>query len=328
MRGRVMVAVLLLVGVLVVGVIIQMIGTARMRDARLRCLNNFRLLHQVTHDLTEFRGYAPKWARTADVPGAIPPGTIFTSAKLPADRLSWVADGLTVMEQSLQPSELLGKKLDMNNDRMKKMLDALRQPTNELAGRLDRAAPWNAGPNAEIGQTRLKIYTCPGNLPADGSLTQYVGLAGVGSDAAELPLFRPFAGSDWMTTGRLVGGRYFPIPTVSARAGCFRYDAATPLSVISSRDGLDTTLLFAEVSADLGPWIRGGPSTVRGYDIAAGAKPPVGFAGQFGGNHPQDGATVGYAGGSATFVTSRVSPAVFRMMLTIAGGKDEVLGME
>lgn len=298
MRGRVMVAVLVLAGVLIVGVILQMIGTARARDARVRCLNNFRLLHQVANDLTELRGYAPKVPPKDDtIPGAIPPGTILASAKLPGDRLSWVADGLEVMEQSLQPSEPLGQKLNMSNDRLKGMLSVLRQPTTEWATRLDRAAPWNAGPNAEIGRTRLKILTCPANVPAE-VVSQYVGLAGVGADAAELPATAP-------------------------RAGCVRYDAATPLFRIT--DGLDTTLLFAEVSADLGPWIRGGPSTVWGYDDAAGAKPPVGFAGQFGGNHPDGSAAVGYAGGAATFVTSRVSPAVFRAMLTVAGGPDEML---
>lgn len=79
-------------------------------------------------------------------------------------------------------------------------------------------------------------------------------------------------------------------------------------------------MLFAEVSSDLGPWLRGGPATIRPFDPTAGAKPPIGAGGQFGGNHP-GGGLFAFADTSVRFLTDRTSPDVLRGLFTIAGGK-------
>lgn len=280
MRARVSVAVAVLVVLAAVGLFLSWIVARRHDAARVGCLNNMRVHAQAAGDVFDLLGKLPKELKNRAIPGAVPAGTVFVPGRPPDQRLSWIAAELGGMSQSPQPTTL-------------------------LAGRLDRAATWDAGPNAEVGRTRLKLFTCPANVPEtpaeSPAVTQYVGLSGVGKDAAELPL-----------------GVF-----VSPRAGCFRYDAPTPLDVIHQRDGLDTTLLFAEVSTDLGPWIRGGPSTVRGYED--GAAPPIGFGGQFGGNHPNGVAAVAYASGAAKFLTARISPNVFRAMVTIAGGADEML---
>jgi len=307
MRARVMVIVLLFVAVVAVGLILQLVVSARQNDARVRCLNNLRLHGQVAEALVALRGQAPPPVVPGDMPGAVPAGTVFIAGWPAEDRLSWIADALPVMESTLQPRKALATRLQVNERELPRILANSRQPTTALANELDRAAKWDAGTNADIGRQRLKLFTCPANVPdipaTDPAVTQYVGLAGVGTDAATLPLE----------------------PAVSPRAGCFRYDAPTPFSVIHRGDGVDTTLMFAEVSGDLGPWMRGGPATVRGVDDTAGATPPVGFGGQFGGNHPHGITGVAYVGGAAKFITPRIDPAVFRAMVTISGRDTEML---
>jgi hypothetical protein len=186
------------------------------------------------------------------------------------------------------------------------LLNQKRQPTAALAGRLERTAPWDSERNRELSQTPLVLFLCPGaapeQKPGDPAITQYVGLAGIGPDGATLGLG----------------------PPVPSRAGCFRYDEPTPLLTIRNGDGLSSTLLFAETRRDLGPWIRGGPSTVRMLDVSEGAPPFVG--GQFGGNYPGI-AGFGLADGGARFFTDRLHPNVIRSMMTINGkGEDPLIG--
>ena len=84
--------------------------------------------------------------------------------------------------------------------------------------------------------------------------------------------------------------------------------------------------VLGERSADLGPWLRGGPATVRGLDDAPAAPPLLTPGGQFGGNH----ATVsnwGFADGSVRPFTDRTDPKVLFDLATIAGkGTDPLPG--
>ena len=174
-------------------------------------------------------------------------------------------------------------------------LDSRRQATAELGAQIDKSLPWDAEKNAAAARTTLGVLTCPANPPPEAggpAATQYVGSGGVNPAGATLPPADP-------------------------RAGAFRYDAATPFAAVT--DGLSHTLLFAETNADLGPWLAGGPGTVRGYD--EGGRPPVGVGGQFGGNH-FGGGNVGFADGSARFLGDKIAAAVFRNLVTIAGGTD------
>ena len=185
-------------------------------------------------------------------------------------------------------------------------LSQKRQPTAALAGRLERTAAWDSDRNRELSQTPLVLFQCPGAAPehriGEPALTQYVGLAGIGPDGATLGLG----------------------PPVPNRAGCFRYDEPTPYLTIRNGDGLASTLLFAETRRDLGPWIRGGTSTVRMLDVSEGAPPYVG--GQFGGNYAGI-AGFGLADGGARFFTEHQHPNVIRSMMTIDGtGEDPLIG--
>jgi len=185
-------------------------------------------------------------------------------------------------------------------------LSQKRQPTAALAARLERTAAWDSDRNRELSQTPLVLFLCPGaapeQKPGEPALTQYIGLGGIGPEGATLGLG----------------------PPVPNRAGCFRYDAPTPLLTIRNGDGLGSTLMFAETRRDLGPWIRGGPSTVRMLDVSEGAPPYVG--GQFGGNYAGI-AGFGLADGGARFFTDRQHPNVIRSMVTIDGrGEDTLIG--
>lgn len=184
-------------------------------------------------------------------------------------------------------------------------LSRRRQDTAPLAAKVERTAAWDSDRNRELAKTPIKLFLCPGAVPEkqpdEPALAQIVGVGGIGPDGATL-------------------GLGIPVPN---RAGCFRYDSPTPLTTIRENDGLGTTVLFAETARDLGPWIRGGPSTVRMLDVSPGAAPIVG--GQFG-NYPGL-AGFGLADGSARFFSDRMNPQVIRSMFTIAGqGEDPLVG--
>ena len=104
------------------------------------------------------------------IPQAVPPGTL-SNPDLPTDqRLSWIAGALPLLDQKLQA-------------------------TADLAARIDKTAAWDAGPNREVAVVRLSLFTCPGAMPevtpGEPMPTQFVGLAGIGSDAATLGLGPP-----------------------------------------------------------------------------------------------------------------------------------------
>jgi hypothetical protein len=125
-----------------------------------------------------------------------------------------------------------------------------------------------------------------------------VGIAGVGEDAAELPL-----------TDRQIG--------------FFGYDRTVPLENI--KDGVSSTLLVVEVG-DCGPWTAGGKATVRGL---ASSRPYLGEGGQFSSHH-RDTALEGkplvthvlIADGAVYPFSSSVSRQVFEAMATINGGEE------
>ena len=70
-------------------------------------------------------------------------------------------------------------------------------------------------------------------------VTHYVGIAGVGEEAAQLPTDHP-------------------------RAGIFGYDRK--VSHENIKDGLSLTMTVVETATANGPWTAGGRATVRGLD--------------------------------------------------------------
>jgi prepilin-type processing-associated H-X9-DG protein len=166
----------------------------------------------------------------------------------------------------------------------------------ELANAIDHTAPWDADANRGPAATFLPGLVCPAVVsspPAGGPAPlNYPGMAGVGSDAALLPADSP-------------------------RAGVFRYDAPTPDAAL--RDGVSTCLVFLETAFQPGPWIAGGPPSVRALNPAQ--RPYLGTGRPFGGTH-LGGANAAFADGSVRFFTDQTSPNVLEMLAAIADGQN------
>jgi len=174
---------------------------------------------------------------------------------------------------------------------------------------IDPSAPWNAGPQHAFAVLPLEPLLCPsssyqpaqgthsGDHPLDRSrLTElvpatYVGIAGVGIEAAWLKRDDP-------------------------RAGFFGYDRVTRLEDI--QDGLSSTMTVVETSDLQAPWTSGGPATVRGLDPSR--QPYIGRRGQFGGLH-RNGGNVLFADGSVRLIRETINPRVFEALSTMAGGE-------
>ncbi len=93
------------------------------------------------------------------------------------------------------------------------------------------------------------------------------------------------------------------------------YDRLTSLDMI--KDGTSNTIALMETRSGLGPWARGGSSTLRGFDPTDGSlqndNPP------FGGHH--EGMNAAMADGSVRFLPSSIDPKRLAAAITIAGGE-------
>jgi Protein of unknown function (DUF1559) len=163
-----------------------------------------------------------------------------------------------------------------------------------LAKQIDIATAWDAAGNRTAATTVLKPLLCPALLeitsPDGYGLLHYPGIAGVGADAANL-------------------GRDDP------RAGIFRYTDPTPLAAV--KDGLSNVLLLMETAHQAGPWIAGGPASVRPVDPAE--RPYIGAGRPFGGNH-LGGANAAFSDASYRFLSERINPTVLEMLAAMADG--------
>ena len=143
-------------------------------------------------------------------------------------------------------------------------------------------------------QTTIATFVCPANYsgtpPNTPGPTHYVGMAGLGVDAARLPLNDP-------------------------NAGLFGYDRQATLG---DTKGLAYTILMIETESETGPWSAGGPPTVRGLD--PNGPPYLGSGRQFGGNHRGGGFAL-FADLSVQFVNETITAETFEGMCTITGGE-------
>jgi hypothetical protein len=190
-----------------------------------------------------------------------------------------------------------------------------------VSGKLVMTGEWDAAPNVEaLAHRSVTVFQCPdwtrerwqptANVTdpfvGHGAITNYVGVAGLGADAATRPDTAP-------------------------GIGMFGYDR--PLTVEQVTDGTSNTALLFETGRDVGPWLRGGPSTVRGLD--PDEQPLLGDGRPFGGTHFQDstvfhrkkptGSHVLLADASVRFIADSADAAILPALATIAGG-ESVLG--
>jgi prepilin-type processing-associated H-X9-DG protein len=155
---------------------------------------------------------------------------------------------------------------------------------------------WDAAANRPFAAFPHYVYQCPARHPEvdpDSGLapTTYVGLAGVGTDAATLPEGDP-------------------------RAGFFGFDRKlTPADI---KGGASRLLLAAETSRTTGTWIAAGTPTVRGLD--PNDRPYLGVGRQFGGLH-RGGANVLFADGHVDFFTGSTDSAVIEALAKVSGSR-------
>jgi prepilin-type processing-associated H-X9-DG protein len=204
----------------------------------------------------------------------------------PEERMSWYVYVLNVLNEGAPIPETKGKH---------------RPPAGlaDLLRNFDAKEKWDGPANTPLANFRMTTAICPAQVPefvSGGPVhTNYIANGGLGRETPGL------------THGQ-----------ARHNAGAYWYDGPTPDSLI--KDGLSQTAQFIETNSELGPWLRGGYSTLRGLEVSC--TPYLGVGRQFGGCHP-GGCYVSMADGSVQFIKDTVDAAVFRAMLTRSGGPDE-----
>ncbi len=259
----------LVVGVVSVGLVggwlVWAVGQAREAALRSQCVCYLKWIVVALHNYHSLHGF-------------LPVGTIPNPQLPPERRLSWLVELWDV------------------------------QSSGAIL-RVDRSKGWDESPNwppQVVASENMRFVdmepedtsdwvTCPddpGYRARKPFPLSYVGVAGIGADAPELPEKHP-------------------------RAGIFGYDRVTKFEDI--RDGMSTTMAVIETTHDHGPWTAGAFSSVRAVDPAT--RPYIGRNRPFGGYHP-GGANVAFADGSIRFVRGTIDKRIFEAIATIAGGEE------
>jgi prepilin-type N-terminal cleavage/methylation domain-containing protein len=259
---------------ILIGLLLPAVCKVRHTAAHAKCQNNLKQIGLAIHSYR-------------DSNNTFPPGTVPGTTLPPDQRFSILVVVLPYTESQKMYSQLV-------------LTESWDSPANV----------------AVVANSSSQLYQCPDWTsyrwrpsptqpePQRGHLahTNYVGVAGVGADAAALP-------------------------DNDRRIGIFGYDRK--LKVEEVKDGLGNTLLLLETARDVGPWLRGGPATVRGVDPADA--PPVGDGRPFGGMHLSDGRFSSktphgghavMADGSVRTLSDGIASNVFGKLATAAGGEE------
>lgn len=252
MRATISIIIVALVVILSCGMLLPKLMTVREDQARVYCMNNLMNLSKALY----------KYHEQYD---AFPRAVAAGSGLPPEKRVSWLVEPLPYLKQ------------------------------DQLAALVDRRAGWEAPENAAALRTGVPWFHCyaitnPKKSPNENH-TYYVGLTGLGPDAARLPLDHE-------------------------RAGCFGERRDVSISYLKEWDGTSATLMILETANDLGPWLAGGPPTARGLDPAR--QPYLGPQGQFGRTHPAGNLGM-YADGSVRMHAPAMNPRVLEALVTIGG---------
>ncbi|MBI1903289.1 MAG: DUF1559 domain-containing protein [Planctomycetia bacterium] len=193
--------------------------------------------------------------------GSLPAGAAGPQVAAPERRLSWIASLLPYCER------------------------------DDWAKRLNPQRPWNDPVNDPIAREFFPRVVNPAfgreRTAAGYPVTHYVGVAGVGADAAELP-----ADHD--------------------RAGLFGYNRGLRLEELTN--GQSSTLAVLGVSANAGAWASGGPATVRALTKPPYVNGPDGF-----GSGQRDGMLGAMADGSVRMISRKIDPQVLERLAVVRG---------
>ena len=250
--GQVLVELLILL--VLAGLLLSFVGRVRESANQMNCRNNLRQIGLAVNSYHDTYGLFPLAALSND--------------QLPVEkRLSWLFGIDPHMEARMDPDWHKGQ-----------------------------SKAWDAPENRKLLRIGARNYRCPASavqkLPDGACPTHYVGIAGVGADAA------------WL-------------PASDARAGVFGFHRRLKESDI--KDGLAVTLLAVETDWEIGPWVAAGPATTRGLD--PDRRPYLGVGRPFGGLH-RGGGMVAFADASVCFVREAIEPQVLEALATVAGGEE------
>lgn len=195
--------------------------------------------------------------------GRLPHATITRTGLPPDKRLSWLFEIDPYLESRMDPTW----------------------------GR-HRDEPWDSPGNQADAAKGIPLMLCCRNQHSEPfskkNETSYVGVSGIGADAAMLETENPNAGA----LGHERDVRFADM-----------------------KDGLSNTLCVIESSLESGHWMAGGFPTVRGYEERL--TPWAGFHSRF--------VPAGCLDGSVRNIRIDVEPGVFKALFTIAGDEGESL---
>jgi prepilin-type processing-associated H-X9-DG protein len=240
---RLVQAVVVTVGLLLLfGLAVPFVVHLRYSSDQSHCANNLKSLALALHN------YASTYQR-------FPAGTDGNRALPPEKRFSWLVTILPYLEGGIPVLRL--KKEEPWDSEWNHSVPATQGFKGENR------------PPEEVNFRDVRVYYCPSNPnhgdPGWPGLIHYVGIAGLGKDAALLPTKRP-------------------------TAGAFGYDRTTTFA--DFKKGTSATVFLAETATANGPWTAGGPATVRG--VIPDELPLLGADGQFSNRHEFGASAAGF----------------------------------
>jgi hypothetical protein len=269
MRRWICVLVVVLAVVLGGGLLVTAAFRVRHEAALTQCSNNLRVLGLALENYH-------------DIYQAYPTGTVAAKGLPSGKRLSWL----------VETHPYWGGQTRLLIDHTK----AWDAPEN--------VEPREADEDGDVPVGEVTYLHCPLRptpaAPGGPGLTNYVGVAGLGEDAADRPAGYP-------------------------GVGLFGHDRKTRREDL--KDGAAVTLTLVETAWENGPWTAGGRPTVRGLDSTG--RPYLGPGGQFDCGHreglfalnPPSVTNAAFADGSVRRLRASIRPEVFEALATIAGGE-------
>ncbi|MCI0743698.1 MAG: DUF1559 domain-containing protein [Gemmataceae bacterium] len=225
-------------------------------------------------------------------PGQYPPGAFkrpagaLRLAREPNHRVSWMAGLLPFLGH-----DTLYSRINFES--------SWRDPSNWAAG--NTVVPQFLDPNYPLSA----FFVSRADVPFDLAATHFVGIAGIGLDAADYPP---------------------DDPAYLTKRGVLGYEKGAKLDDVREGRGLSNAILMIQVPHDslIGPtpWIAGGGSTLRGVPEKNSVAPFVLSADKNGKPITHNGKRGTYAvmtDGSVRFIDQNVSDAVFKAMATMKG---------
>jgi hypothetical protein len=248
--------------VTVLGLGAMVVNRVRDRSLRVECQDHLRRIGlAVAAHVQENKAFPRGAVPNADLP--------------PEKRLSWIAGLLPYLASD----------------------SADGKPFEALDERIDRRAAWDAPSNQQALDTPFPAFLCPANPDYNPrqrpGRTSYVGLSGIGPDAAALPKTSP-------------------------RAGILGYERTVTPDDLAA--GSSYTMFATETAKDNGAWLAAGFATLR--EINPRQEHLIGPGRPFGGLH-RGGLYVLWADGSARWLADAVPPDDFRAQCTLAGKSPE-----